>query len=135
VKDAVAFFLFFSVDGSLVSVVDYFVFEYVTPIFVSRWSCDVPVLVEYTPCNLAPTKVREVELNRVIPGGSCGYVYVVAGTSSNGSPPCFSEISCGDVMMSSAFDGVGLEHPMISGSETRHNGSLVLMLRSHCTST
>jgi len=135
VKDAVVFFLFFSVNGSLVSIMDYFIFEYITPIFVSRWSCDVPVLVEYTPRNLTPTKVREVELNRIILGGSCGYVYIVAGASSNGSPPCFFEISCGNIAMSSAFDRVGLEHPMIFGSETCHDGSLVLMLCSHCTST
>ncbi len=134
-KDAIVFFFFFSVNGSLVSVVNYFVVEYIALIFVSCWSRDVPVLVVYAPRNLTPTKVREVELNGVIPGGSCGYVYVVARASSDGSPPCFFKIPCGDVVMSSAFYRVGLKHPMILGSETRHGGSLVLMLCSHCTST
>src|SRR6266702_452331 len=134
-KDAVVFFVFLSVDGSLISVVDYFVFEYVAPIFVSRWSGDVPTLVKYAPSSFTPAEVGEVELNRVVSRRSCGHVYVVARVSSNGPPPRFLEVPCGDVAMSSAFDGIGLEYPMIFGSETRHDGSLVLMLRSHCTST
>ena len=134
-KDAVVFFVFLSVDGSLISIIDYFVFEYVAPVFVSRWSGNVPTLVEYTPSSLAPAEVGEVELNRVVSRGSCGHVYVVARASSNGPPPCFLEVPCGDVAMSSAFDGIGLEYPMLSGSETRHDGSLVLMLHSHYTST
>ncbi len=125
-KDTVVFFIFLSIDGSLISVVDYFVLEYVTPIFVSHWSCNIPMLVGCAPGDLTPAEVREIELNRVIPRGSCRYVHVVACASSDGPPPCFFEISYGDVAMSSAFDRVGLEYPMISGSETHHNGELGL---------
>jgi len=42
---------------------DYFILEYVTPIFISCGSCDIPPLVEYTPGSFTPTKVQEVELN------------------------------------------------------------------------
>ena len=134
-KDAIVILVFLSVDRSLISVVDHFVFKYVTPIFVSCRSCDIPTLVEHAPSRFTPAEVREVELNRVMSGGSRGYVYVVAGAASDGPPPCCFEISCGDVVMSLAFNGVGLEYPMVFGSEARHDGSLVLMLRSHYTFT
>jgi len=73
----------------LVSVVDYFVFKYIAPVFISSWPCDVPALMEYAPSNFAPTEVGEVELNWIISGGSCRDVYVVSCTSSDGSPPSF----------------------------------------------
>jgi len=86
-EDTVVIFL--SVDGSLISVVDYFIFEYIAPVFISSWPRDIPALMECAPSNLAPTEVGEVKLNWVVPGGSCGDVYVVSCTSSNGSPPGF----------------------------------------------
>ena len=132
-KDTIVLFVFLSIDRSLISVRNYFVLEYVAPILVSCWSCNIPTLMECAPNSFTPAEVGKVELNRVVSGGSCRYVYVVARASSDGSPPGFFKISCGDVAMSSAFNGVGLKHPMISGSEMRHDGSLVLMLRSHCT--
>ena len=125
-KDTIVFFIFLSINRSLISFVDHFVFKYITPIFVSCRPYDVPTLVEHTPSNFTPTEVREVELNRVMSGGSRGDVYVVARASSDGPPPCFFKISCGDVAMSLAFNRVGLEHPMIFGSETRHDGELGL---------
>jgi len=60
------FVVFLSVDWSLVSIVDYFVFEYVAPVFVSSWSCDIPTLMEHAPSGFAPTKVGEVELNWIV---------------------------------------------------------------------
>ncbi len=66
-KDAVVVFLLLSVNGSLISVIYYFVLEYVTPIFVSCGSCDVPMLVEYAPSSFTPAKVRKVELNGIVP--------------------------------------------------------------------
>ncbi len=60
-------FIFLSIDGSLISVGDYFVFKYVTLVLVSCWPCDVPMLVEYAPSNFTPAEVGEVKLNWVVP--------------------------------------------------------------------
>src|SRR6266702_276961 len=80
------------------------VFEYITAIVWSCWSCDVPPCLWSVPRNLCPAHEVVIELNWVVLCWSCWDVDEVSCASSYCPPPGFLEIYEWYVSLSAFFD-------------------------------